>query len=210
MRGLAEIRAELADYVAGFEAGPLLASDAERAVREAVVIKNLASTVEMLAAKRVADSAAWRHRGHRTPADWLAGVTKASVGEAIGMLETADKLADCPQVEAKVRTGELSGEQSRALARAVQADPTAASTLLEVAQRDGLATLKDRCRAAEHAAAGDAEARHARIHRNRSLRHWTDQDGAFRLAASLTPEAGAKVLGALVPFEKAGVRPGSD
>jgi len=35
------------------------------------------------------------------------------------------------------------------------------------------------------------------------LRHWTDTEGAFRLAGKLTPEAGATVLGALAPFERA-------
>ena len=152
MRGLAEIRAELADYVAGFEAGPLLASDAERAVREAVVIENLASTVEMLAAERVADSAAWKHRGHRTPAEWLAGETKSSVGEAIGMLETADKLGECPQVEAQVRAGGCPASSRGRWPRPCRPTRPPSRPCWGWPQRDGLGKLKDRCRAVEHAA----------------------------------------------------------
>ena len=202
MRSLAAIRADLADYAAAFEADTLPASDAEAAVREAASIANLAGTVEMLAAKRVAESNAWHHRGHRTPAEWLAGQTKSTVGQAIGVLDAAAKLDECPGVEAKARAGQLSVPQTQALARAVSVDPSAELALLAVAERDGLARLTDRCRAVEHAAT-DAESRHQRLHRERSVRHWTDQDGAFRLAAKLTPDAGAKLLGALAPYERA-------
>ena len=69
--------------------------------------------------------------------------------------------------------------------------------------RDGLKKLKDTCREVELASRGDAQARHDKIHRERSMRHWTDDDGSFRMSAKLTPDAGAKVLGALAPFEKA-------
>ena len=202
MRSLAELRTDLANYVAAFEADTLLASDAETAVRDAAAIANLASTVQMLAAKRVADSPHWRHRGHRTPAEWLAAQTKSSVGEAFGSLETAEKLADCPGVEAKVRAGELSAPQARALAKAVSVDPAAESRLLGVAETDGLGKLRDECRAVANTGE-DADVRHARLHRERSVRHWTDDDGAFRLAAKLTSDAGAKLLGALAPFEQA-------
>ncbi len=202
MADLAEIRAALAEYVDRIEAGTLLASDAERLVGEAAAIVNLGQSLEMILAKRVADSQLWRHRGHRTPADWLAGRTKRSKGEAIALLDTAERLADCPGLERKVRAGELSAPQAEVLARAVSVDPAAEPDLLRVAEVDGLTKLKDRCRAVEHAAT-DARARYQRIHRARSLRHWTDDEGALCLAARLTPDAGATVLGALAPYERA-------
>ena len=83
------------------------------------------------------------------------------------------------------------------------ADPTAEDRLLGMAERDGLKKLKEQCRQVELAKRGDAQARHDKIHRDRSVRHWTDDEGAFRMSAKLTPEAGATVLGALAPFEKA-------
>ena len=171
-------------------------------MRDATAIVNLASTIRMLAAKRVADSAAWKHRGHRSAADWLAKETKCGVGDAIGALEAAEKISECPQVEAKARAGGLSGEQTKALAKAVAADPAAEDRLLGVAERDGLKKLKEQCREVELASRGDAQARYDKIHRERSMRHWTDDEGAFRLSAKLTPDAGATVLGALAPFEK--------
>jgi hypothetical protein len=202
VRSLREIETELAACAATFEAGELLASDAAATVKVAARIRNLATTIEMLAAKRVADSPYWKHQGHRTPAEWLAGQTKSTVGEAIGLLDTAVKLGQCPQVDAKVRAGELTGEQSRALARAVSVDPTAETALLNAADSGGLGQLKDRCRAVEHAAS-DQATRSERIRRNRSFRHWADQDGAFCYRGSTTAEVGAKLLGALAPFEKA-------
>jgi hypothetical protein len=203
MRNLADLRSELADFAARFDSGALTASDAEQVVRDATAIVNLASTVTTLAARRVVDSGAWRHRGHRTAAGWLASTTKSTVGDAIGVLETGDNLAACPGVEARIRAGELTGQQAHAISRAVVVDPSAESTLLATAETDGISKLRQDCRSVEHAASGeDAEARHARIHRNRSLRHWTDDDGTFRLDGRLTVEVGAKLLGALSPFQK--------
>ena len=202
MRSLADLTAELAAYAAGFDAEVLTATDAEQAVVLAGRVKNLASSIEMAAAGRVAQSQAWRHRGFRTPAEWLAAQSKSSVGDAIGVLETAERLDACPAVADSVRAGGLSSEQARALTRAVAVDPAAESALLAVAERDGLGKLKQRCRAVEHAA-GDETARYERIRQRRSMRHWTDPDGAFRLNATLTPDAGATVLGALAPFEQA-------
>jgi hypothetical protein len=105
-------------------------------------------------------------------------------------------------VAEKARRGELTAAQTEALARAVSVDPSAEGRLLGTAERDGLGKLKDECRAVA-LSQDDSEARHARLHRERSVKHWTDGEGAFRLAAKLTPEAGATVLGALAPFEKA-------
>jgi hypothetical protein len=202
MATLAGYRTELAAFTEGFDAAGILTSEAEAVVRDATAIVNLASTVRMLAAQRVAESAAWKHRGHRSAAEWLAKETKSSFGDAKGALEAADKLADCPKVESKARAGELNPAQTEVLAKAVAVDPSAEDRLLGTAARDGLGKLKDQCR--QVALSGDdVEARTARIHRERSVRHWTDDEGAFRLAAKLTPEAGATVLGALAPFEKA-------
>lgn len=53
------------------------------------------------------------------------------------------------------------------------------------------------------AAAADEKARHAALHRSRYLRHWTGQDGAFRMDLRTTPEAGAAILAGLEPFRAA-------
>src|SRR3989442_1309426 len=45
-----------------------------------------------------------------------------------------------------------------------------------------------------------APTRHETIRRTRSLRHWTDPDGAFRIDGRLLPEDGAEILAGLEPF----------
>ncbi len=202
MARLREIEAELSAYAGSFDPSTLLGSQAIDAVRRLTRIENLVVGMKLKAAARVAETPAWKHKGSRTPAEWLAKETKCGVGEAIGTLETGGKLADCPKVDEKLRAGELSGQQARALAKAVSADPTAEDRLLRIAEQDGLKKLKDTCRDVELARRGDAQARYDKIHRERSMRHWTDDEGAFRMSAKLTPDAGAKVLGALAPFEK--------
>ena len=202
MARLSGVREDIVALAEEFDADVLLTSDAEAVVAEATTIINAAAAMRMLAAKRVADSAKWKHQGHRSAADWFAAHTKSSFGEAKGALGAAEKLRSCPKVAAKARRGELTPAQTEALAKAVAVDPSAEDRLLGTAERDGLGKLKDQCRAVA-LSKDDVEARTARIHRERSLRHWTDDEGAFRLAGKLTPEAGATVLGALAPFEKA-------
>ena len=202
MATLAGFRTELTAFTEAFDAAGLLASEAEAVVRDATAIVNLASTVRMLAAKRVADSAAWKHRGHRSAADWLAKETKSSFGEAKGALEAAEKIAECPQVEAKARAGGLPASRPRCWPRRWR--PTRRPrTACWGSRSRRVGEVEGECRKVELSSTSDAQARHDTIHRERSVRHWTDDEGAFRLAAKLTPEAGATVLGALAPFEKA-------
>jgi len=52
------------------------------------------------------------------------------------------------------------------------------------------------------AACTDPEASYQAVHRGRYLRNWTDTSGAFRLDASLTPDAGAEIMAALAPVAK--------
>ena len=123
------------------------------------------------------------------------------MGQAIGVLDAAAKLDECPGVEAKARAGQLSVPQTQALARAVSVEPSAEPALLAVAERDGLAKLTDRCRA--------VGTRPPTPSRDTSASTGTigpalDRPGR-RLppGRKLTPDAGAKLLGALAPYERA-------
>jgi hypothetical protein len=202
---LAVIEAELSAAAERFDARELLGSQAAEVVRRATAIINAASTIRTLAAGRVAETPAWQRAGHRSPVDWLAAETKVSFSAAKGALETASKLEACPSVAAKARAGELSAAQTEVLANAVAVDPSAEQRLLVTAARDGFGKLKDQCRAVV-LSGDDAEARHARLRRERSVRHWTDNEGGFRLAAKLTPEAGATVLGGAGPVRESRLR----
>jgi hypothetical protein len=71
--------------------------------------------------------------------------------------------------------------------------------LVHSAATDSLKGLRERA-ALVRAASGSAEqekARYLAVHKARYVRHWTDPDGALRLDAKLTPDAGATLLSAL-------------
>src|SRR5207237_3788186 len=125
-------------------------------------------------------------------------------------LDTAARLPEPPGVDRAVRAGELSAVQANEIASAAGADPGAAAELVRVAQTDGVGGLRDRCRRVKAAAAPDEMARHRAIHASRSLRHWSDPDGAGRLEGRFTPEVLAELLVALEPFEAEAFRGARD
>ena len=146
------------------------------------------------------ESNAWRAQGERTAAHWLARKTGTSVGQAITTLETAARLRELPALDAAYRAGSLSPAQANDIASAAAADPAAEHELVDVAADVGSTALRERCRRVKAAAAPDGAARHEAIRRTRSLRHWTDPDGAFRLDGRLLPEDGAALLAGLEPY----------
>ena len=177
-----------------------LSGDAARQLVElATRGERLFGALKSLAARRVSESNAWRAQGERTAAHWLARNTGTSVGLAITTLETAARLRELPALDAAYRAGALSPAQANEIASAAAADPTAERELLD-AVNDGAAGLRERCRRVKAAAAPDEAARHEAIRRRRSLRHWTDPDGTFRLDGRLLPEDGAELLVGLEPF----------
>jgi hypothetical protein len=197
----AEIRAALAAEVQGFDPALVSAADATVAVGEFAEMERLAAAGKMLAAKRVADAATWKASGDRSPADWLARASGSSVGEAAGVLETAEQLRALPATEEAVRAGRLSPGQARAVAGAAVVDPGSEGRLLDLAGRTTFKGLRDEAAKARAAATSDAE-REKRIHRERRLRTWCDADGAFNLAVRGPMAVGARILERLKPLEE--------
>jgi hypothetical protein len=91
---LSELRSAMRRYATRFDPPLVSARDAARIVEDAAAIKNMAATVEALAAARVAETEAWRERGDRSAAHDLARRTGTSVGQAKDALETARKMKD--------------------------------------------------------------------------------------------------------------------
>ena len=197
---LQEMEAALREVVAGLEPERLSADAAAGLVDTFATIEKLAGAGKALAARRVAASNLWRGAGERSAAHWLARRSGVSIGNAMATLETAARLPELPGVDRAVRAGELSAVQANEIASAAGADPGAEAELLAVARDDGFA-LRDECRRVKAAAAPDEMARHRAIHASRSLRHWSDPDGAGRLEGRFTPEVLAELLVALEPFE---------
>ena len=161
--------------------------------------KRLCAAGETLVAARAAECHAYLSLGHRSPAEWLAAVTGASVGEAADVLKVGEALPSQPGVEEALRGGRLTPSRAKLVTGAVKVNPQKEAELVRGAEDDTFRQLRDRClRArAEGRAGEDADAAHAAVHAARRCRTWTDEEGAFRLDALLTPEAGASLLASL-------------
>ena len=162
-------------------------------------IERLGAAGKVLFSKRASESIVWRDEGHRSPASWMAKTTGTDIGDAMSALETSERLGSLPETALALRRGELSGAQVKVIAGAAVSDPRTEAGLLEAAATRGLKGLKARALQVR-SVAGSAEEENARylaIHRGRYFRHWADPDGAVRLDARLTPDAGAKLLSAL-------------
>ena len=197
---LGELREAMGDYATRFDPALVSAPDAARVVEDASAIERLAATLKAQAAARVAETGAWRASGDRSAAHHLARTTGTSVGHAAGVIETARRLQQLPETAAAAGRGELSADQSAAIAEAATADPAAERRLLERAKRSSLGELRDECARTKAAALPDGEARRRRIHEQRYLRTHTDAEGAWNLRVRNNPEVGATIMAALRPI----------
>jgi len=166
-----------------------------------VTIEKLAAAGKLLAARRVESSNVWRKNGHRSAADMMARQTGTGLGSAINTLQTARQLGSLPATEDALRDGRLSEAQTREIAGAAIHKPDAEDELVEAAGQQTMNNLKLRCRRVR-ATADDGISRYEKIRRGRYLRHWTDNEGAVRFDARLTPDEGAKLV-AVVKSETA-------
>ncbi len=197
---LTEARVALKEVVASLEPETLEGASATQLVEEFASIERLAAAGKALCAKRVADSGAWRRDGDRSAARWMARTTGTSVGSALGVLETAERVADLPATETALRSGELSELQAKEIVSAAAASPGSERELLTIATTDSVSELKERCATVKAAARSDELDRYEAIRARRRLRHFRDPDGAFHLDAVLTPDAGAVLVAALEPY----------
>lgn len=196
--GLGEIRGALRTFADRFDPALYSAADASVVMEHAARIEKMAATVKALAAKRVADTELWRRGGDRSPAHHLARATGTSVGEARDAIDTAAKLSALPDVDRAARAGRLSPRQASAIADAAAVDPAQQRNLLDVARRSSLRELQDECHRIK-AASVDSEENYRRIHRERSVRTWTDRGGAAHLHATGPADHVAAMLAALEP-----------
>lgn len=203
---LSEVRdtnERLRRLIADFEPDRLDGDVARDLVEAAAEGERLFGAIKALAARRVAATRSWKRAGcFRNAASWMAAVSGTTVGQAASTLETAQRLHALPNTEAALRAGELSGVQAEAIAAAASADPHSEQKLLESAQVDGVKGLRSKCAEVRAAAYRDENERHEGIHERRSLRHWTDADGAGRIDVCGPVDATARIMAALEPFER--------
>lgn len=189
----------IASFVSFFEPGRFGGGDAALLVSLFARAERLCVSGRALAAARAVEARCHEASGHRSGAEWLAAATGESVGEAAGVLRLGEACGDHPGMEGALRGGRLSRSKARVLTGAVEADPDCEEDLCATAGTDSFRQLSDRCRRARAEARSkqDAAGLAAVLHGRRSCRTWTDEDGAFRLLARLTPEAGATLLASL-------------
>ena len=185
--------ASLRDVVSELDAGSVSGPDAVRLVELFSEGERLCAAGRTLAAGRVQRSPEWSAAGYRTPAQWMAAHTKVTLNQAITSLETARRLEKLPQTREQFVSGKLSEIQAAEIASAANLNPKAEDSLLEAAESETVAGLRDRCREVRAAAYADEDACE-RIRRGRFLRHWTDPDGAVRLNGRFAPDDGARLL----------------
>ena len=197
VRELAQARDAVAVVADGFDARRLTLADAATAVRHAAAIRNMAATIESLAAARVAEGPAWRSAGYSSPAEWLAAQSGTSVGKAKEAIDTGKRLGALTDTVAAARRGELSREQAAAVADAAAVNPGAETQLVAAASKASLTELRTECVRAKAAADADPEATHRRIHRARRLRFFADAEGGANLAARTTVDHMAPIKAAI-------------
>ncbi|HVF14019.1 MAG TPA: DUF222 domain-containing protein [Acidimicrobiales bacterium] len=200
--GIANLRESLAGYAARFDATLLSAGQAGEVMEQASRIEKVAATLKALAAARVAETGSWRADGDRSAAHHLARRTGTSVVDAAAAIDTARRLDSLPETSAAARRGELSPEQTSAIADAAGADPAAERALLEAARCVPLAELREQCARAKAASSVDLEVRRARIHQRRSLRSYTDAEGEWHLHCRNNPEVGARIMATVELFRE--------
>ncbi|HZP30602.1 MAG TPA: DUF222 domain-containing protein, partial [Acidimicrobiia bacterium] len=159
----AAIRAALEEAAEHFDADLVDPDTAEAVLDDAVAIRNIAATLESLAADRLTRSRRDNPTGDRSAAEALARRSGTSVSQAKQVLETGRRLRQCPDTAAAARRGQLSPQQAAAITDAASVDPDAEGRLLEQARRGSLQELRDEC-ARTKAKVIDLEERRRRIH----------------------------------------------
>jgi hypothetical protein len=200
MIDVAVVREQLAMFVRALEPDTVALPEVASLWEEFDAVERHAAAAKTLLARRVDESRAWQHAGHRSAAEYLATKSGISIGAARTQLDVSRKLNKLPATEQALRHGELSSAQAAAVVDGATANPSAERRLLLLAKRASLAELREEVLRTRAGADPDRDATHRRIHSQRRLRTWTDGEGAWNLGARGTVRDGAKILAALNPL----------
>src|SRR5262245_47144039 len=192
--------AALARFCARFDPETVPLEQAAAVYEALARMEKLVAGARLRLAGRVEASNVWRRAGHRTAADWLARLAGVTAGVAHAELAASARLAALSATDDPLRRGELPAMQATAVTDAAAVDPAAERRLLVEATTTSLRQLRDDCARVKAAAEPNADARYHRIHRERSVRWFTDHEGAWNLHARGPAHLGAGVVAALQPL----------
>jgi len=171
-------------------------ADALSLVERFSQIEKLASAGRTIAAGQVASTGAWKASGAASLSAWMALRSETSQTAASSVLTTAAALSSLPLTREALLAGKLSVAQAGEVVSAASVDPRSEELLLEVAAREGVAALRERCADVRAAAVGD-ELFIERIRASRYLRHWSERGGAVRLEGRFAPDDAAPLVAVL-------------
>ncbi len=157
-------------------------------------VEKVCAAARARAAARVEDCGAWRAKGHRSGAQWLAQTMGTRPKQAGELIETAKVMEGLAATSAAFAAGRISEAQAAEVAKAAALDPSAETSLLEVAERCDWRSLKDQARRVRLNAQQDREALHERQHRAREFTHWIDDEGMVAGRFRLPPEVGVPLV----------------
>ncbi len=165
---------------------------------EVAGVVKLATSLKLSLIASVSASGAFRDAGHRNAASLVAELEGITPGAAAAVVTTALRLKECPVAEDAMRKGRLSEAQARLITSAASVAPEQEGDLVESATTNSVTELSDHCRRLRASSAKkDPVAAYRRIHESRSLRKWTDEEGALCLRGRFTPDVGAKVVASI-------------
>ncbi|MBV9292482.1 MAG: HNH endonuclease [Frankiales bacterium] len=203
MRSITGIADEVTDYAATFDADAVTVTQARLVQEQAVRMERAAAALKAKCAARTAQSGSWREAGDRSPAHELARTTGVTVGQARETLQTGQQLAQLPELAQAASRGELSPQQTAAVAQVGAVAPDLVGQLMERAKETTVPQLREDCARALASRDRDAETRRQRIHADRSLRHWTTPAGVGVLHVEDTPEVIAGIVTDIAPAREA-------
>ena len=187
--------AALSSLVGELDPGLLSGRDATLLYGDLAQLEGLVAAGKTLLAPRIAESGHWETEGHRSPASLLATLEGGTAGQARQTLETGQRLAGLPGVEAALRQGTLSGPKAAEITSAATLEPSAESELLAGSADQPLHVIKERCaRVRATSASQDPMATMAKIHKERTFTWWTDPEGAFCYRGRDTAVRGARLM----------------
>jgi hypothetical protein len=197
-RHLGEIEWALRELVDEFDPDALPLCETSAMWQSAARVGCLVDSLKLLLARRVDESGGWKRNGFRSAAEQLAADAGTSVSAAQGLLDTSQRVAGQSKTEQALRSGELSLAKVEVVAKAVEIAPDSEDDLLALAKSAPVAKLRKE--ALRVKAAVDVDETHARIYNERSLRTYTDDEGAWNLHARGTVEDGRTFLSVFEPI----------
>ncbi len=115
--------------------------EAARVVEEYAEIERLAAVAKVRAARRVAETEAYKRSGDKDAAGWFARRTGSSKRDAERSLAAAKAMDGLDATRAAAERGELSEQQLREITDAATANPAAEQDLLDAARTESFAGL---------------------------------------------------------------------